>query len=136
MAMFNREDEGDRAVETVIGPSVKVEGNFIGSGNVSVEGVVNGTLKTSKDLRVGEGAKIKADVEAANATVAGELHGNIRVGGKLELSPSAKVIGNVEAAVLVVAQGAILNGKCQMLKPEPSIAAPANDKPDRKRTAG
>lgn len=123
MALFNREVEAKGQVETVIGPSVKVEGNFIGSGNVRVEGTVNGTLKTSKDLRIGEGAKVKADVDAANIMVAGEIHGNVRTGGKLELTSCAKILGNIEAAVLIVAPGAMLHGKCTMLKSETAAAA-------------
>lgn len=139
MAMFNRDrdDEGKREVETTIGPSVKVEGNFVGSGNVVVEGAVSGSLKTSKDLRIGDGAKVRADVEAANVTVAGEVHGNIRTAGKLDLGPSAKVLGNVETAQLVVAQGAILNGKCTMVKSEVSAAGvpTLQEKNEKKRGA-
>jgi len=120
MAMFNREEGDTHAAETTIGPSVKVEGNFMGSGNVVVEGVVNGSIKTTKDLRIGEHAKIKADVDAANIIVAGEIHGNVKTGGRLELAASAKVFGNVETSVLSVAQGAVLNGKCMMVKQEPA----------------
>ncbi|MBI4092433.1 MAG: polymer-forming cytoskeletal protein [Candidatus Kerfeldbacteria bacterium] len=135
MAMFSREPEvAAKSPETIIGPSVKVEGNFIGSGNVVVEGTVNGSLKTSKDLRIGEGAKVKADIEAANVTVAGEVHGNVRTAGKLELGPSAKVLGNVEVAVLVVAQGAILNGKCVMVKPETVSSSPPIPHPEKKKS--
>ncbi|MFH0828809.1 MAG: polymer-forming cytoskeletal protein [Candidatus Kerfeldbacteria bacterium] len=139
MAMFNR-DEGDaHSVETIIGPSVKVEGNFVGSGNVAVEGVVNGSIKTSKDLRIGDRAKVKADIDAANVVIAGEVHGNIKAGGRLELMPSAKVFGNVETATLSVAQGAILNGKCLMVKNDIGSVAPLvsekNEKIDKKRTA-
>lgn len=132
MAMFNREEDGSRAAETVIGPSVKVEGNFVGSGNVVVEGVVNGTLKTAKDLRVGDAAKIKADVEAANVVVAGEIHGNVKTSGRLEVMASGKVLGNVEAAVLVVMEGATINGKVVMMKAgEAASMAPS---PEKKRT--
>lgn len=136
MAMFQREDDGARAAETVIGPSVKVEGNFVGSGNVVVEGVVNGSLKTAKDLRVGEGAKIKADVEADSATIAGEIHGNVRANSRLELLPTGKVFGNVEANVLVVAEGAIVNGKVTMVKPAEKTSDHATPAPasDRKRS--
>lgn len=137
MAMFNRDEEASRSTETIIGPSVKVEGNFVGSGNVVVEGTVNGSLKTQKDLRVGSGAKIKAEVEAANATVAGEIHGNIKISGRLELVASGKIIGNAEAAVLVVAEGGILNGKVMMLKADAPASPPAfeKEKQEKKRTA-
>lgn len=127
MSMFNREREaeGRGGVETTIGPSVKVEGNFVGSGIVVVEGVVNGSLKTTKDLHVRQGARVKADIEAANVTSAGEIHGNVRTTGKLELAPSAKMLGNVEATVLTVAEGAVLNGKVTMLKSEAVIPPPS-----------
>lgn len=117
MAMFNRDDvERGEGAETIIGPSVKVEGNFVGSGNVVVEGVVNGSIKTTKDLRIGNAAKVKADVEAGNIIIAGEIHGNVKANGRLELAATGKIFGNVETAMLTVAQGAILNGKCMMVK--------------------
>lgn len=133
MAMFNREEGETHGVETIIGPSVKVEGNFVGSGNVVVDGVVNGSIKTTKDLRIGDRAKVKADVDAANIIIAGEVHGNVKAGGRLELSASAKVFGNVETSSLTVAQGAILNGKCMMVKQEPApVVVEKNDA--KKRT--
>lgn len=136
MSMFTREEPGDRSAETVIGPSVKVEGNFVGSGNVVVEGSVTGSIRTSKDLRLGEGAKVKADVEAANVTVAGEVHGNVKATGRLDLAPSAKVFGNVETTSLTVASGAILHGKCTMVKGEAvPVIPPLAEKPEKKRTA-
>lgn len=139
MAMFNREEETNRNVETIIGPSVKVEGNFVGSGNVVVEGVVNGSLKTAKDLRIGVGAKVKADIEGANVSIAGEVNGNVKATGRLELTTGAKVFGNIDAVGLVIAEGAILNGKCTMVKHEGVVQSPnqmeKQDKNDRRRVA-
>ena len=56
--MFKKED-GDN-VETIIGPSVQVEGNFVANGDIIVEGTVSGSIKTEKNLRVGKDAKIFA----------------------------------------------------------------------------
>lgn len=115
MAIFRSEHGGQpNDVETVIGTTVKVEGNFVGSGTVNVEGQVAGSLKTSKDLHVGAGAVIKADVEAANITVAGEIRGHIKCAGHLELTASAKIIGNVDTQTISVAHGAVLHGKVMM----------------------
>ena len=100
--------------ETIIGPSVKVEGDFASKGNVTVEGAVYGTLKTDKDLKIGTAAKISANVFATNAFIAGEVKGNVKVGGKLELTDTSKILGDVEAKILIIAAGAILNGKCSM----------------------
>ncbi|MFA5029811.1 MAG: polymer-forming cytoskeletal protein [Patescibacteria group bacterium] len=109
-----KENQPAGETETVIGPSVKVEGDFVTEGNVVVQGTVCGTIKTSKDLKIGSKSKIFADVSAENALVAGEIQGNIRIGSRLELTSTAKVFGDVKTETLIMANGAILNGKCQM----------------------
>lgn len=106
--------EAGHEPETVIAASVKVEGDFSSAGNVLIEGVVEGSLRTERDLRVGERARISADVNAANAVVAGEVHGNLSVGERLELEPTARVFGDVFTKVLVVASGAQINGRINM----------------------
>lgn len=119
MALFNSGEEAqNKEVETIIGPSVKVEGNFKGDGNVTVEGIVQGSLKTNHTLKVGMNAKIKAEVEATNLILSGEIRGNIKVTEKASLSQSAKIFGNLETKILSVEEGAIINGKCTMVKDE------------------
>ncbi|NCN25580.1 cell shape determination protein CcmA [Candidatus Falkowbacteria bacterium CG10_big_fil_rev_8_21_14_0_10_37_14] len=107
--------EGDyKDVETIIGASVKVEGNFVCDGSMVIDGEVKGNVKTSKNLNVGVKALIVADVQSGNARVAGEIRGNLKVNGLLELLESAKINGDVQAVALIIAKGAILNGHCTM----------------------
>ena len=115
--MFKQEPS-DKEVETIIGPTVKVDGNFVGQGNVVVEGVVKGSLKTKKNLKVGPEAKIMANVMANSALVAGEIKGNIKVDDALEIKSTARVSGDIEAKSLSVEKGAVINGKCSMLQEE------------------
>ncbi len=124
MALFQHDSQTDsKDVETLIGATVKVEGNFVGAGDVVVEGHVSGTLKTSKNLRISESAALKADVEAANIWVAGEIRGHVKCAGKIELAPTAKIFGNVDTQSIVVAHGAILHGKVAMAGHEVPAAA-------------
>ncbi|MBI3291089.1 polymer-forming cytoskeletal protein [Candidatus Falkowbacteria bacterium] len=108
--MFKK--EGGDEIETIIGPSVQVEGNFVANGDVVVEGIVSGSIKTEKNLRVGQGAKIFASITAANALIAGEVQGNIKVHEGLELTSTAKVFGDVKTKILTMSSGASLIGKC------------------------
>lgn len=111
--MFKKDEQiNDNDVETIIGPSVNVEGDFNAAGNVVVEGSISGTLKTEKHLKVGVHAKITADVSAGIAIISGEIHGNIRIREGLELTNTAKVFGDIKTKTLTVASGAIINGKC------------------------
>jgi len=106
--------ETNHEAETIISASVKVEGDFVSQGNVLIEGEVEGSIKTEKDLRVGEHARIAADVSAASATVAGEVRGNMTVRERLQLEPTARVFGDVKTKDLVIASGAVVNGRIMM----------------------
>lgn len=132
--MFKREDEEQDVtmevddMETIIGPSVKVEGNFISNGNIVIEGAVNGTIQTSKDLRVGTEAVIEADVIAENLTTSGKISGTVRVAKNLELKETAHIYGDVEAGILSVETGAVLQGRCISGPQEIAKAAPVTQK--------
>lgn len=118
--MFNKQDEKPsfKEVETIIGPSVKVKGNFNAQGNIVVEGIIEGGLKTQGSIFVGNKAKILAEVDAKEGKIGGEVTGNIKIKGYLEISSSAKILGDIECANLSVESGAIINGKITMLQAE------------------
>jgi len=103
-----------KEVETTIGPSVKVEGDFVGQGNLIIEGVVKGSVKTDGNLRVGDQSKIEASISAANALISGEIKGDVVIKGDLELTAGSKIWGDVEAGSICIARGAFFNGKCTM----------------------
>jgi len=114
--MFKKDDlkGGFKEVETVIGPSVKVKGNFNGQGNIVIEGILEGSLKTAGSIFVGEKAKISANVVAKEAKISGEVAGNVKIKGQLEIANTAKVFGDVECATISIEKGANLNGKITM----------------------
>ena len=109
-----KDNQPTNETETIIGPSVRVEGDFITEGNIVVQGAVCGTIKTARDLKVGPKSKIFANINAENATVAGEVQGNIKVNGRLELTSTAKIFGDIRAETLILAACSMLNGRCQM----------------------
>jgi cytoskeletal protein CcmA (bactofilin family) len=115
--MFKNDDQKKNMkqdIETIIGQSVKLDGDFVGEGDIIVEGIVNGNIKTKKYLRIGEFAQINAEIEAGDAFIAGVVNGNIKVDNKLEITSTAKIKGDLETSLLSVETGALINGKCQM----------------------
>lgn len=101
-------------VETVVGPSVNVEGDFASEGNIIVKGSVTGSVHTSKHLSVEQGAKIMANVRAGSVKIAGEVRGNMKVQETLELTATGRVLGDVEVKTLIVEAGALIFGKIAM----------------------
>lgn len=109
----NLEDMNTPA-ETVVGPSVKIQGDLNSEGNIRIQGQVTGTVNTSQSVHVSEGAKITANVVAGNAIISGEVDGNLKISGNLVLQATAKVAGDISCAILRVEDGAQYTGKCNM----------------------
>jgi cytoskeletal protein CcmA (bactofilin family) len=116
ISMFNKDDRSDnKEVETIIGPSVKVRGDFKGSGDIVIDGVFEGTIETKGSIKAGESSKITADIFATNASLHGEVNGNLVLSGLLEVGPNAVITGNIEVSMLIVTKGSKINGNITML---------------------
>ena len=129
--MFSKtvSEKSTGGIETIIGSSVKVEGDFLGEGDVTVEGAVFGTLKTKGSVFIKQGARVEAEVAADSITSAGVIKGNVTVVKKIELSSTASVEGNIQAETLSVESGARIKGQCLIgSQSAASTASPAERK--------
>jgi len=111
---LSQENNHSSTPESIVGPSVKIEGDLKSTGNLRIDGIVTGKVGTSQNLYIGESANISADVGAENAVVNGTVQGNVKVVGTLVLGRTAKISGDISCGSLQVEQGALFNGKCQM----------------------
>jgi cytoskeletal protein CcmA (bactofilin family) len=100
--------------ESIVGASVKIEGDLKSQGNLRIDGTVLGKVKTTQNLFVGESANISADVEAENVVVAGIVQGNIKASGALNISRTGRIHGDINCGTLQVEEGAYFVGKCSM----------------------
>lgn len=112
----------EQQVETVIGPSVKIEGDLNSEGDVRIEGQVTGKINSLKKVFIEQNAKLAADVEANEVTIAGEVQGKLNVLGLLILQSTAKVSGEITCPVLRVEDGAILSAKFAVTGKQKQIA--------------
>ncbi len=100
--------------ETVVGPSVKIQGDLNSEGNIRIEGQVTGKINTSQSVYINSGAQITADVLAGNAVIGGEVKGNLKISGHLVLQGTAKINGDITCSIFRVEDGAQFTGKCVM----------------------
>jgi cytoskeletal protein CcmA (bactofilin family) len=107
-------DHTQITADTVVGPSVKIQGDLNSEGNIKIDGQVTGKVKTTQNVFVGDSAHIAADIIAGTCTVAGEVQGNLKITSNLILLGTARVTGDITCAVLRVEDGAVYTGKCNM----------------------
>jgi cytoskeletal protein CcmA (bactofilin family) len=127
--MFKKEESlsSSKNIETIIGPSVKVEGDFKGEGDLVIEGVLIGSLQTKNNLKIGTNAMIKAGVKANNIFISGKVKGNIIAKGKVEITGTAVILGNIIAQVISMESGALIQGNISMPIPDLNIEATAKE---------
>lgn len=100
--------------ETIVGASVKLKGNLRSDGDIVIEGIVTGDLKTKGSIKIGEMASVVANVQAENIVISGSVQGNIIVKEKLEITSTGRVIGDIAANILSISPGAVFSGNSKM----------------------
>jgi cytoskeletal protein CcmA (bactofilin family) len=106
-----------------IGKSVVIVGELNGSGNLTVEGQVEGKIELKDHvLTIGPNGKIKAQVFAKAVIVLGELHGNVMASEKVDIRDSGSVDGDIVSPRVAIAEGAHFRGSVDMQR-KPGAAA-------------
>ncbi len=120
--MFNKNQAivNNKSIETIIGPSVRVEGDFKGEGDLIIEGILVGSLQTKNNLKIGENAVVEAGIKANNAFISGKVKGNLVIKGKLEITGTAIILGDIKTQLISIESGAIIHG---------SVSMPVNETP-------
>jgi cytoskeletal protein CcmA (bactofilin family) len=98
----------------VIGAKTQVKGEITGAENIVVEGVVEGTIRITGDLRIGPGGVVKATVSAQSVLIAGELVGDCHATQRAEIQASGRLTGNIRAPRVVIVEGATFRGNSDM----------------------
>ncbi len=101
-------------VETIVGRDTQFKGTINAGGTVRIDGQVEGEIIAKGDIVIGETGMVKATIQARNATLAGTIHGNCDVTDKLELTPTAKLYGDITTGILIIGEGAVFKGACEM----------------------
>lgn len=99
--------------------------SFIGTlqfeGTVRLDGRFEGDVSGSDLLIIGQAAAVRADIQVGSLVVGGRVEGNIVARKRVELLATAQVTGTVKTPALVVIDGAVLNGTCEMRREEAKV---------------
>ena len=112
MTKFNLIKKKEESPVSFLGTGISFDGKIKSKGTMSIDGHFKGDLSSIENLIVGEDAVIEANIEVSSAILSGEIHGNINACGKVELLSTGKVYGDILSPVMVMEEGALLDGKC------------------------
>jgi cytoskeletal protein CcmA (bactofilin family) len=99
------------AVPSLLSGDIRIKGGVTSSGEVHVDGVIEGDV-SAKTLIISERGVINGAVVAQAVRVLGSVNGTISARSVL-LARSARVVGDIIHAVLAIEEGAFLRGHCR-----------------------
>lgn len=101
-----------------IGQSVAFKGEIHSEEDFFVDGVVEGMISIPKNLLViGTNSTVKADVHAHSLLLSGRLIGQVAVVERIEIKKTGTLEGNLVTHRIVVEDGGIFRGSCDIKKP-------------------
>ncbi len=100
-----------KAGVSILSADLTVVGNLRTSGDIQVEGVVEGDIRAHL-LTVGETATIKGEIVADDIVVNGRVIGKVR-GLKVRLTSTARVEGDIIHKTIAIESGAHFEGSVQ-----------------------
>ena len=98
---------------STIGPDLKIVGSLVCSGELHIEGRVEGDIE-SRIISVKPGAQIDGGLSAESITVGGAVIGQVRA-PSVTVAGTARLLGDVLHHTLAVEAGAHLEGHCRQL---------------------
>jgi len=120
--------DGRHQIPSIISASLRIVGNLVSDGDVQVDGVVDGDVRSRK-LTISEGAAVNGAIEADDVRIHGIVNGQITAKNVL-LGATAKVLGDVIHADLIVESGAFLEGHCRQLTQSAELAEASSAMPE------
>jgi cytoskeletal protein CcmA (bactofilin family) len=98
----------------VLGANTTIKGEILGDEDVVIEGTVEGQIRIGRELRIGQGGKVRATVSAQSVVVSGEMQGDCEAVTRVEIQATGRLIGNIRAPKIVIAEGAVFRGNSDM----------------------
>jgi cytoskeletal protein CcmA (bactofilin family) len=129
--MSNPYDTGDDKKTSILGPTLKFKGELSAEEDLLIQGKVEGSIKHTSSLTIGDQGNIKANIKAEHIAVEGKVKGDIRGSKSVVVKDSGNVDGNIFSPTVTLVEGATFNGSIDMSdkaeserqRPEPAAKA-------------
>ena len=123
--------EPEHTAINLIGSGTNIKGEISATGDIRVDGSINGTIQTKGKLVIGKTGVIEGEIICQNADISGRVNAKMEVKELLTLKSDAHFNGDITVSQLAIEPGAIFSGSCNMEKSAiggPKISSQENTK--------
>jgi cytoskeletal protein CcmA (bactofilin family) len=99
---------------TVLSADVEFKGSLKFKDQLRINGRFEGELNSSGTVHVGPQGDVKAEIDVGSAVVEGTVEGNITASDRVELRSTARMMGDIKASKLIVEEGVVFVGRCDV----------------------
>lgn len=109
-----RNNEAESPAINIIRKGTEIKGDVTCSGDIRIDGKLNGTLISQGKVVVGQSGIIEGEVTCKNADVSGTIKASLIVKELLQLKATANISGDINTNKLSIEPGANFTGSCNM----------------------
>ena len=112
-----------KEVEQVSGfldKGTNVTGELEFAGTLRIDGNFHGSISSGDILVIGAHALVHADIKVGELEIHGQVFGNIESKRRVEVCATGRVCGDIHTPVLIISEGALLDGRTRMAGDKPA----------------
>jgi cytoskeletal protein CcmA (bactofilin family) len=106
----------DAFVNSIIGEGTTLRGDFELNGLLRIDGKFYGRVNTNGRVLVGKNGYAESTIIAGTVVIGGKVRGDIIAAEKVTLLSTGELIGNIKTPRLIIEEGVIFDGKCEIIE--------------------
>jgi cytoskeletal protein CcmA (bactofilin family) len=105
---------GNDALNGFVDSGCTIRGELEFAHSFRIDGNIDGTIRSRSELVVGEGGVVDGEIDVARCLIGGQVRGVVRATEQVVLHNTARVWAEIHSPVLVMEEGAFLEGTVAM----------------------
>src|SRR4051812_24242935 len=97
--------------KNVLNSDVEIKGNLKFTGELLLEGKLEGEVNADGILTLGESGTVNGNINVNAIIIRGKVNGNVSAKDKVELKSKAEVFGDIRASKLAIEEGVTFVGR-------------------------
>jgi cytoskeletal protein CcmA (bactofilin family) len=110
------------STKNVLTSDVEIKGNLKFTGELTLEGKLEGEISSDGTLHLGDSAVVNGNINVGSVIVRGKVNGNVVAKDKVDIKTKAELFGDVRSSKLVIEEGVTFVGKTEV---NPNKVAPS-----------